>query len=388
MKIAVAGMGYVGLSNAVLLASHHEVVVFDIVPEKVEMLNAWQSPIHDPEIEAALKKKNLHLRATLVVSEALSNADYVIVATSASLDAVTNQFDTSAIESVIQQVMVLAPKAVIVVRSTVPIGFTQHMRERYHTENIVFMAEFLREGKALYDNLHPSRLIVGDTSARGQVLGELFANAAESKDVPIFLTGSSEAESIKLFSNSYLAMRVAYFNEVDTYAKVNGLNAAQIIHGISLDKRIGTHYNNPSFGYGGYCLPKDTRQLRHHFDGIPHRLVDAIVESNITRMEFIAADILAKKPKVVGIYRLTMKSGSDNFRAASTLTVLEHLQKSGTRVIVYEPLIKEHERTTFERVNDLKKFKKLSDIIVANRMTAEIEDCAGKVYTRDIYQRD
>ena len=388
MKIAVAGMGYVGLSNAVLLARHHEVVLFDIVPEKVTMLNAGRSPIHDPDIEAALTEGMINLKATLVVSEALNGAGCVIVATSASLDTVTGEFDTSAIESVIQQVMILAPMAAVIVRSTVPVGFTARMRERYHTDKILFMAEFLREGRALYDNLHPSRLIVGDVSERGQAIADLFAAAAVTPHVPILLTGSSEAEAIKLFSNSYLAMRVAFFNEVDTFAAVNSLNAQQLIEGISLDARIGTHYNNPSFGYGGYCLPKDTKQLLGHFEGIPQQMISALVNANATRMDFIAEDILRRNPQVVGIYRLTMKSGSDNFRASSTLEIMERIQKSGVRVVVYEPLIPEHSRTGFERVATLAEFKAMADVIVANRITEEIEDCGAKLYSRDIYKRD
>lgn len=388
MKIAVAGMGYVGLSNAVLLAAQHDVTVLDIVPEKVALLNARRSPIRDVHIEEALASQSLRLRATLDAHEALSGAEYIIVSTPTNFDDATGQFDTQSVEAVIAQALEIATNATVVVRSTVAIGFTQRMRERFGTDRILFMPEFLREGSALQDNLYPSRIVVGDTSQRGKALGDVFAAAALATNVPILLTGSTEAEAIKLFANSYLAMRVAFFNELDTYAATHHLNAQHIIEGVGMDARIGTHYNNPSFGYGGYCLPKDTRQLLSHFGHVPQQIIGAIVTANTTRMDFIAQDILKRKPDVVGIYRLTMKSGSDNFREASMLGVMSRLREAGVRVVIYEPLIPQDEYAHVQVVHDLVQFKAVVDVIVANRVTSELADCKAKLYSRDIYARD
>jgi len=388
MKITVVGMGYVGLSNAVLLARHHDVVVLDIAPEKVASLNARRSPLHDIDIEAALADKALQLRATLDAGEAFAGADYVIVATSTNFDVATNKFNTSSVEAVIERVMEQGTQPITIIRSTVPIGFTQDMRAQYATDTILFMPEFLREGRALHDNLYPSRIVVGDVSARGQAIADMFSASAMARDIPVLLTGSTEAEAIKLFANSYLAMRVAFFNELDSYAAANALNARQIIEGVGLDTRIGTHYNNPSFGYGGYCLPKDTKQLLSHFEGVPQKMFTAIVEANPTRMDFIAYDLLRRGTKTVGIYRLTMKAGSDNFREASMLGVMERLQEAGVRVLIYEPLMATDNTSYGEVTHDLATFKSTADVIVANRIAHELADCRTKLYTRDIYGRD
>lgn len=388
MKIAVVGMGYVGLSNAVLLAAQHQVVLLDIVPEKVTALKAKRSPIQDAAIEQALASEPLDLTATLDAREAFAGAQYVIVATSTDYDEATATFNTRAVESVIAQARELAPEAVIIVRSTLPMGFTESQRALHNTDAIIFMPEFLREGRALYDNRNPSRIVVGDTSACGQDIAVLFAAAAHAENVPILLTDSTEAEAIKLFANTYLAMRVAFFNELDSFAAARGLNARQIIEGVSLDPRIGTHYNNPSFGYGGYCLPKDTKQMVSQFNGIPQELMTAIVESNATRMDFIAQDILQKKPKSVGIYRLIMKAGSDNFREASALGIIERLKKAGVHIVIYEPLLPLSDTQYGEVMHDLAAFKNTADVIVANRAAAELTDAAAKLYTRDVYGRD
>lgn len=388
MKIAVAGLGYVGLSNAVLLASHHDVTVLDIVPEKVEQLNDRRAPIQDKAIEAALATETLHLRATLDAEEAFADAELVIVAASTDYDETRQQFNTSAVETIIAQAHRIQPEASIVVRSTVPIGFTHRMRDMHATQAILFMPEFLREGRALEDNRFPSRIVVGDTGERGQKIASLFTAVAHAENVPVLLTGSMEAEAIKLFANTYLAMRVAFFNEMDSFAMAKGLNARQLIEGVGLDPRIGTHYNNPSFGYGGYCLPKDTKQIVHQFEGIPQDLMTAIVASNATRMDVIVADILRKKPHCVGIYRLIMKAGSDNFREASALGIIRRLKAAGVRVVVFEPLLATHDTQYGEVMHDLAAFKRACDVIVANRATPELADIGAALYTRDVYGRD